>query len=381
MGANLNHAASFLTAIDEDSDQWTFQTFDDSPGKDKSLTRVLHGSLERHADELDTLNERGAGIFFTVNQTDLKGRKKGNITRIRALFIDLDGSPLEPALNAPTPPHIIVATSPGKFHAYWRIRDCALDQCEPALGQLIERFRADPACSDRSRVMRLPGFLHRKVDPHPVHVIFSSPGECSLSDLGIDLQKSQKNQESSSVSSVPSVGEVIARYLPDNIGQRNRCLFELARHLKGLVPNASKQELREIVAEWHRLALPNIGTSGFTESWGDFHRSWNAVHTPYGSVMNRILAEIEITDRPPSSLVSLGYDDKAVALCRICKQLQANAGEGPFFISARQAGELIGLHFTDASKVLYALVADGVLSLVKRGAGKVASRYRYTWYE
>lgn len=381
MAPNLNHAQSFLTALDEDSDAWTFQTFDDGPEKSKKLIRVLHGSLERHADELATLNERGAGIFVTVNQTDLKGRSKAHITRIRALFVDLDGSPLEPVQKAATAPHITVESSPGRFHAYWRVTDCALDQCEPALKQLIGRFDADPACSDRSRVMRLPGFYHRKATPQLVHVLDTAPGECSLSDLGIYLQKTQMTQQSSSGSSGSSVGEAITRHLPDNIGERNRRLFDLARHIKGLMPDATKADLRGIVAEWHRLALPNIGTAGFTESWGDFQRGWDAVHTPYGSVLNRILGEIDMTEKAPESLVSLGYDDKALLLCRICKQLQANAGDGPFFVSARQAGELIGLHFTDASKVLYALVADDVLELVKKGAGKAASRYRYIWPE
>lgn len=194
-------------------------------------------------------------------------------------------------------------------------------------------------------------------------------------------QKTQMTQQSSSVSSDSSVGEAITRHLPEGIGERNRRLFDLARHIKGLMPDATKADLRGIVAEWHRLALPNIGTAGFAESWGDFQRGWDAVHTPYGSVLDRILGEIDMTEKAPESLVSLGYDDKALLLCRICKQLQANAGEGPFFISVRQAGELIGLHFTDAGKVLYALVADDVLELVKKGAGKAASRYRYIWPE
>lgn len=57
-----------------------------------------------------------------------------------------------------------------------------------------------------------------------------------------------------------------------------------------------------------------------------------------------------------------------------CKAMR----DAPFFISARQAGEVLGVHFTDASKMLSALVADGGLTLVSKGAGKVASRYRCT---
>ena len=44
-------------------------------------------------------------------------------------------------------------------------------------------------------------------------------------------------------------------------------------------------------------------------------------------------------------------------------------------MSARQCGELLGVHFTDANKFLTAFIADGLLKLVSRGAGKKASRY------
>lgn len=387
MTKDLNLAQSFLTALDEDSDAWTFQTFDDGGGKNKSLVRQFHGSLERHATALAKLNDRGAGIFVTVNETNGNGRTKAHITRVRALYVDLDGSPLGPLLEGPRAPHITVQTSPGRFHAYWRVADCSPEDCEPALRQLIQRFNADPACCDRSRVLRLPGFYHRKSEPHLVHVIDSAPGEYRMADFGFQcfgtshLQKKQMTQQSSSVSSVSSVGDAIRQHLPSAVGERNRRLFDLARHIKGLMPDADRKQLRAIVTEWHELALPHIGTSDFTESWGDFMRGWEAVRIPYGSVLNRLLGEIDMNESAPESLKKLGYGEKALLLCRICRQLQRNAGEEPFFISSRQAGELIGLHFTDAAATLNALVADDVLKLVKRGAGKQASRYRYVWQE
>ncbi len=386
LAPNLTQAHSFLTALDEGEDAWLFQTFDDKGTRDKRLIKKMRGSLDSHAASLAELNDRGAGVFVTVNKTAGIGRKKPDITQVRALFVDLDGAPLEPLLSAPVSPHIVTQTSPGRFHAYWRVSDCPVDQCESALKQLIGRYDADKSCSDRSRVLRLPGFYHRKQDPYLVNIYESNPGECRVADLGIDLdlQKSRKEQKSSSESSessVPSVGDVIARYLPEQPGQRNLLLFDLARHLKGIMPNATENELREIVARWHKLALPVIGTVEFGVTWGDFRRGWAAVKTPFGSVLNRILEEIDVNEKIPASLLSLGYGPNGYRLARICKQLQRNAGENPFFLSARQAGELIGCHFTDASKHLYGLVADGVLKLDKLGVGKQASRYRYVWPE
>ena len=100
---DLNQARLFLTALDENTDGWCFQTFSDRGGQDKRLVRQFHGSLDQHADDLAELNERGAGVFFTVNETNGRGRKKADIRRIRALHIDLDGAPLGPLQSAPAP--------------------------------------------------------------------------------------------------------------------------------------------------------------------------------------------------------------------------------------------------------------------------------------
>ncbi|WP_233598042.1 hypothetical protein [Comamonas sp. BIGb0124] len=177
-----------------------------------------------------------------------------------------------------------------------------------------------------------------------------------------------------------SVGAVIQHTLPATEGQRNKSLFALARHLKGLSPAAKRDDLRQIVADWHRLALPVIGTEEFSTSWADFMRGWDKVRMPFGSTIEQILDGVAADPLPPG-VAALGYGEKANLLVKICRRLADHHAPEPFFIGARQAGELIDMHFTDASKVLYALVTDDVLELVKRGAGKVASRYRFVWDE
>jgi hypothetical protein len=93
--------------------------------------------------------------------------------------------------------------------------------------------------------------------------------------------------------------------------------------------------------------------------------------------MQAILEGIATRTQLPSKINALGYGDIGNQLVRICMALQAHNGDAPFFISARTAGDILGVHFTDASKILAGLVRDGVLELVSRGAGKVASRYRF----
>lgn len=150
----------------------TFQTFGEGSRRgDQTRTRTLHGTLAEHRRTLAALNARGAGIFWTVNATDGKGRKVRNIQRVRALFVDLDGAPLAPVQAATLTPHVIVETSPAKWHAYWRITDCPLDHFPRLQKALAERFNADGTVCDLSRVLRLPGFQHWKGAPFASHIV------------------------------------------------------------------------------------------------------------------------------------------------------------------------------------------------------------------
>src|SRR5262249_5448170 len=115
-------AARFLAALDPKAKVFTFQTFDDDADrKSPGLAKILHGTLEQHAKTLARLNAQGAGVFVTVNETDGRGRTAANITRVRAVFVDLDGAPLDPVTANDPKPHIITETSPGKWHCFWRI--------------------------------------------------------------------------------------------------------------------------------------------------------------------------------------------------------------------------------------------------------------------
>ena len=120
MDFDIKLASNFLEALDELSNKFTFQTFDDDKNrKDPALCKVLHGTIDEHWDTLVELNTKGAGIFVTVNETDLKGRKASNITSVRAFYIDDDGEVNDP----PIEPNIIVKTSPNNRHLYYLIEN------------------------------------------------------------------------------------------------------------------------------------------------------------------------------------------------------------------------------------------------------------------
>lgn len=143
----------------------TYQTFADSKGGDPILAGKLHGVLPGdNYKKLKYKQTKGAGVFGMINEGDGKGRKAENVVRVRALFLDLDGAPLEPARDA-LRPHIVVESSPGKFHLYWKVSDCPLGQFGPLQKAIARRFGGDSSVSDLPRVMRLPGFFHQKGEP------------------------------------------------------------------------------------------------------------------------------------------------------------------------------------------------------------------------
>jgi hypothetical protein len=151
----------------------TFQTFDDCAArKDRTLARVLHGTIEEHFAGLECLNNRGAGIFVTVNRTDGKGRERNNIVGVRAVFVDLDGVSPDPVLRWALVPHLVVESSPSRFHGYWLVdQTVALTEFTGLQKKLAKLFGGDPKVHDLSRVMRLPGFVHRKGDPFRTRLV------------------------------------------------------------------------------------------------------------------------------------------------------------------------------------------------------------------
>jgi hypothetical protein len=209
------------------------------------------------------------------------------------------------------------------------------------------------------------------------------PGFTDLADAirPPDLQRRTEDHGSNPLSSSVLFCRCPADTIPTEQRQRNKCLFALARYLKGTQPNATREELRAIVTDWHTQFLSVIGTKDFAVTWTDFLYGWKNVRWPYGSNMNEILKKIDPRRPLPSGIVALGYGVSANQLVRVCEALQCHHGDEPFFISARQAGDVLGIHFTDASKMLTALVTDGVLTLVTRGVGNVASRYRFGWLQ
>ena len=58
---------------------------------------------------------------------------------------------------------LVTQSSHEGYHLYWLVTDCPLDRFTGLQKALSEKFGGDPAVADIPRVMRLPGFVWRKV--------------------------------------------------------------------------------------------------------------------------------------------------------------------------------------------------------------------------
>lgn len=245
---NMLETQCFLDVLEVDGN-FTFLTFDDQKSGRTSLLRQFHGSLYEHAEDLQILNQQGAGVFVTINATDGNGRKAENITRVRAHFIDSDDKPIEDVLKTfPLPPTMTVESSDGKGHAYFKVDDTPLAEFKTIQQGLNGYLGTDPAVCDLPRTMRLPGFYHMKGEPRLVKISNISGNQKPYSKD--EILAALPMETSSKYSSV----DQMARYKADPTamlgdGQRTAALVYQVGYLiaKGL----DDTEIFNMISNWN----------------------------------------------------------------------------------------------------------------------------------
>ncbi len=199
---------------------------------------------------------------------------------------------------------------------------------------------------------------------------------CSPTEVKEDTEVADVTEEIECNTSVSSSGKIRlpVELMPTGAGQRNKKAFLLARYFKLLMPSVSMDELKPIVQEWHRRALPFIRTKDWHTTWVDFCDSWESVKYLSGildGVMNNL------PELPPDCAAS-EYGPHSEKLFQICIGLQHHEAKNPFFLSCTIAGKLIGIDRSDAAKLLKRLCKLRLLQLETKGVSGRASRYRVT---
>ena len=165
LSVDVGEARRFLRRLDPKATSWCFRTIADA--QERSRANNHTGDLELVRPRLQAAQESGAGVFVVINAG---GQRKDEITRVRAVFADTDGAPLEPILGCGLEPHLVVESSPGKWHVYWLVDGLVLEDFTRVQKAIAQEFLTDRSVCDLPRVMRLPGSWHQKGEPWQVKI-------------------------------------------------------------------------------------------------------------------------------------------------------------------------------------------------------------------
>jgi len=280
---DLTQARAFLDTLAHNG-RFTFFILHD---KEKTRPRHPHGSFNRHRQRLARDNSGGNGIFVAVNQTDLQGRCKENITHVRAFWADLDRKLAKGAFTVDDakaalihcPPSIIVET-PGGFHLYWLLAEpvpCDEDgrnEAERLLRRIqhaLERFGADANVTRVNQVLRIPGYFHNKHEPTLVKFLEVTPHRytseaiaAAFPDIEADRPKRNDIEAPRPRTPYPTDGEMIegacryaAKLSPSIEGQNgSRDLFNAALKLQDKFALSELETLDVLVSAFNPRCEP-----------------------------------------------------------------------------------------------------------------------------
>jgi hypothetical protein len=117
-------------------------------------------------------NANGADIYVGMNvlQHDASTRTKEDIEKISHVYLDLDHAgtaSLEALENSDLVPrpNFVLNTSPDKFQVVWKVEGMTVEEAEALNYAMVREFDGDPAATDSTRVLRLPGFANKKYEP------------------------------------------------------------------------------------------------------------------------------------------------------------------------------------------------------------------------
>jgi hypothetical protein len=172
LGVAVRSSSEYILDSFERSDRIAMLVLNRDLGETiQRLTSAEKASSPEFQSWLRYKNANGSDIYVGMNplRKDASTRTKEDIESIRHLYLDLDqGGPvaLEAVENSTVvpKPNYVLTSSPGKFQIVWKVKDMSLDEAEGLLQAMACEFAGDPAATDATRVLRLPGFANKKYE-------------------------------------------------------------------------------------------------------------------------------------------------------------------------------------------------------------------------
>jgi hypothetical protein len=147
-------------------------------------------------------NANGYDIY--ISQNTLNGasphRRKQDVEAIRHVYLDLDqdGDRALKAIEASEKlprTNFVIDTSPGKHQVIWKVEGMSQAEAENLMRAMAREFGGDPAATDSTRVLRLPGFYNKKYqEMYRIEARQESPQVYHAADFKISLEATRAQE-------------------------------------------------------------------------------------------------------------------------------------------------------------------------------------------
>jgi hypothetical protein len=141
-------------------------------------------AAEAAADYAYEKAAEGREAFFCAHLLSGSRRIKENAGAVVCLWGDLDGAPIP---NGKFKPTAVVESSPGRYHAYWRLTDAVPGEAAERLNaRLAHETGADRSGFDLTQLLRVPGTPNNKYEGRPLVGVLGLEGGRSYSPAELD---------------------------------------------------------------------------------------------------------------------------------------------------------------------------------------------------
>ena len=111
--------------------------------------------------------------------------------------------------------------------------------------------------------------------------------------------------------SVSDIQDTAVRCAPTDEHDVNRALFQFARELRAMLPNADVVETGPHVDVWYKVALERVPELERSDVWWDFIDKWDAVKFPAGDDPMEMIVKAVAENEPPACSTRYGRKDRA----------------------------------------------------------------------
>jgi hypothetical protein len=168
----------------------------------------------------------------------------------------------------------------------------------------------------------------------------------------------------------------------DYIG--NRTVFVVAQYLKGLdMPEARtfvdlKPAFRQFYDQLNGLLVDEFEEPlTFGQAWAQLTELWPKVKYAKGALLEQARARAKGYTKPRPE-IAWCEDQPIQDVVNTTYELKELRGDGHFFLSTYQAGDIMGRNQKMGRAVMQMLTTEGIYRLVERGNRRKATLYEYT---